>query len=56
MINSVYDEAQDVCMLPFFRNIPRVRWVQFANSAHVPFFEERERYMQVVGDFLTLAI
>ncbi|KAG6810537.1 hypothetical protein H0H92_011424 [Tricholoma furcatifolium] len=55
MINSVYDEAQDVCMLPFFNNIPRVRWVQFANSAHVPFFEERERYMQVVGDFLTLA-
>ncbi|KAG6843540.1 hypothetical protein H0H93_000692, partial [Arthromyces matolae] len=47
MINSVYDEAQDVCMLPFFNNIPRVKWVQFANSSHVPFFEERERYMQV---------
>ncbi|KAF8055307.1 proline-specific peptidase [Lyophyllum atratum] len=53
MMNSVFDEAQDVCMLPFFKSVPRVRWVQFANSSHVPFFEERERYMKVVGDFLT---
>ncbi|KAG6852610.1 hypothetical protein C0991_010481 [Blastosporella zonata] len=55
LINSVYDEAQDVCVLPFFNRIPRVKWVQFANSSHVPLFEERERYMQVVGDFLKLA-
>jgi len=54
MMNSVYDEAQDVCMLPFFNKVPRVRWVQFANSSHMPFFEERERYMKVLGDFLTL--
>jgi len=55
MINSVFDEAQDACMLPFFRSVPKVKWVQFANSSHSPFFEERERYMQVVGDFLTKA-
>lgn len=53
IINSVYDEAQDVCVLPFFQNIPRVKWVQFTNSSHTPFLEERERYMQVVGSFLT---
>ncbi|RDB25318.1 L-amino acid amidase [Hypsizygus marmoreus] len=53
MMNSVFDEAQDVCVLPFFKYIPQVKWVQFANSSHVPFFEERERYMKVVGNFLT---
>ncbi|KAJ7457146.1 proline-specific peptidase [Mycena galericulata] len=33
----------------------RVKWVQFAESSHMPFFEERERFFQVVGDFLTTA-
>ncbi|KAG5728293.1 L-amino acid amidase [Termitomyces sp. T112] len=55
IINSVYDEAQDICMLPFFNNIPKVKWVQFANSSHVPLFEEPERYKKVVGDFLMTA-
>jgi hypothetical protein len=26
------------------------------NSSHTPFFEERERYMQLVSDFLKLGV
>jgi len=32
--------------------VPRVRWVQFAESSHMPFWEERERFMEVVAGFL----
>lgn len=53
MVNGRYDEAQDSCMAPFFERIPKVKWVQLAESAHMGHFEERERFMQVVGGFLS---
>lgn len=52
LINGRYEDAQDVAVAPFFEKIPKVKWVQFAESSHMPFFEEKERYLQVVGDFL----
>ena len=52
VLNGRYDEAQDVCVAPFFEKIPRVRWVTLEKSSHMAFVEERERYMQIVGDFL----
>lgn len=52
LINGRYDEAQDEVMEPHFRKIAKVKWVQFAESSHMPQFEERERYTKVVGDFL----
>ncbi|KAG2749131.1 proline-specific peptidase [Suillus brevipes Sb2] len=52
LINGRYDEAHDMVVEPFFQHIPKVRWVQFADSAHVPQLEETERYMQVVWAFL----
>ncbi|KAF8588843.1 proline-specific peptidase [Ramaria rubella] len=53
LINGHYDEAQDEVMEPFFRLIPQCRWVKFAESSHVPMFEEREKYLKVVADFVT---
>ncbi|KAJ7076113.1 proline-specific peptidase [Mycena belliarum] len=53
LINGRYDDAQDVAVVPFFEKIPRVKWVQFAESSHMPFFEEKERYLKVLGDFLS---
>ncbi|KAJ7347079.1 Alpha/Beta hydrolase protein, partial [Mycena albidolilacea] len=53
LINGRYDDAQDVGVVPFFDRIPRVKWVQFAESSHMPFFEETECFFQIVGDFLT---
>ena len=53
VINGVDDEAQDECVEPFFKEIPKVKWVQFAKSSHMPFFEEQERYLKIIGDFLS---
>jgi len=52
LINGHYDEAQDEAVLPFFLNIQSCKWVQFANSSHMPQWEEKERYLQMVGEFL----
>ena len=52
LLNGRYDEAQDSAVQPYFRALPKVKWYQFAESSHMPHYEERERYMQVVGDFL----
>ncbi|KAJ7627661.1 proline-specific peptidase [Mycena polygramma] len=53
LINGRFDEAQDISVVPFFEKMPKVKWVQFAESSHMPFFEEKERYLQIVGDFLS---
>ncbi|KAI0693071.1 proline-specific peptidase [Cytidiella melzeri] len=53
LLNGRYDEAQDSCMSAFFDRLARAKWVQFAESSHMSHFEERERFMQVVGEFLT---
>jgi len=52
VINGRYDEAQDNCVEPFFREIPKAKWITLEKSSHMSMFEERERYIQIVGDFL----
>ncbi|KAK4216299.1 L-amino acid amidase [Rhypophila decipiens] len=52
LLNAKYDEVTDICVEPWFRHIPRIKWVTFENSSHMAHWEERERYMQVVGEFL----
>ncbi|KAH0836595.1 Alpha/Beta hydrolase protein [Lanmaoa asiatica] len=52
LLNGRYDEAHDMTMEPFFQYVPKVKWIQFANSAHVPQLEETDRYLEVVGNFL----
>jgi len=47
------DEAQDVCQAPFFQKIEKVRWVTFASCSHMAHFEQRDRYFEIVGKFLT---
>ncbi|KAJ6559848.1 Alpha/Beta hydrolase protein [Mycena capillaripes] len=39
--STMHDDAQDVGVVPFFERIPRVKWVQYAKSSHMPFFEEQ---------------
>ncbi|EJD46609.1 proline-specific peptidase [Auricularia subglabra TFB-10046 SS5] len=52
LTNGYYDEAQNSVVLPYFENLKEVRWVKFAQSSHVPHLEERERYLQIIGQFL----
>ncbi|KAH9834537.1 Alpha/Beta hydrolase protein [Rhodofomes roseus] len=54
VINGAADQATDLCVAPLFWGIPKAKWVQFAVATHQPFFEEADRYFEVVGDFLTM--
>jgi L-proline amide hydrolase len=47
-----YDEATPALQETLLDGIPDAEWVCFEESSHTPFVEERERYMQVVGDWL----
>jgi L-proline amide hydrolase len=48
-----YDEATPATVQPYFDAIPDVRWEIFEASSHMPFVEEPERYLEVVGAFLS---
>jgi len=52
ILHGRYDQVQDIGVIPLFELIPRVRWVTLENSSHCGFFEERERYMELIGGFL----
>ncbi|TBU51889.1 proline-specific peptidase [Dichomitus squalens] len=53
LLNSVHDEAQDAVIAPYFHSLRKVKWFTFAKSSHMPQYEEREKYMHLVGAFLT---
>ncbi|KAI4861223.1 proline iminopeptidase [Hypoxylon rubiginosum] len=53
LLNGRYDEAMDSCIEPWFKTIPKVKWAILENSAHMTHWEERERFMQLCGAFLT---
>lgn len=53
LMNGRYDEAMDLVVEPFWKEIGgKVRWITFAESSHMPHWEERERFMEVVAGFL----
>ncbi|KAL7622858.1 hypothetical protein AAE478_006537 [Parahypoxylon ruwenzoriense] len=53
LLNGRYDEATDLCMEPWFKTIPKVKWVTSEIASHMGHFEDRERYMKVLGSFLS---
>ncbi|KAF9066946.1 proline-specific peptidase [Rhodocollybia butyracea] len=52
VINGEYDYMMDSVCAPFCSGIPDVKWVKFAESGHFPHWDERERYMETVLEFL----
>ncbi|OSX62093.1 hypothetical protein POSPLADRAFT_1143690 [Postia placenta MAD-698-R-SB12] len=54
VINGRADYMQDIVCAPFFERIPKVKWITLEKSSHMPFWEERERYMEIVDHFLRL--
>ncbi|KAJ7454051.1 proline iminopeptidase [Mycena galericulata] len=52
VINGKWDISQDFVVKPFFDKINKVKWVTFEHSSHLPMWEERERYVQIVKDFM----
>ncbi|WP_413530947.1 proline iminopeptidase-family hydrolase [Rahnella inusitata] len=55
LISGRYDEAAPEVVQPFYDLIPKVEWVIFENSSHMPHVEEREKCMKCVGEFLATA-
>ena len=53
VINGRHDISQDFVVRPFFDGIKKVKWLTMENSSHTPFFEEPERYLKIVADFLS---
>ncbi|KAI0833597.1 proline-specific peptidase [Trametes gibbosa] len=52
VISARHDVGQVKIMKPFADNIPNAKWHIFQDSSHMPFWEEREAWMQLVGTFL----
>jgi pimeloyl-ACP methyl ester carboxylesterase len=54
VVNGRHDTCADFTLAPYFKNLPRVKWVKFESeqSSHVPMWEDRERYMSILDEFL----
>ena len=47
-----YDECTPALVEPLHEGIAGSEWIIFEDSAHMPYLEEPERYLHVVGEFL----
>jgi L-proline amide hydrolase len=52
LVSGRHDEATPALQQVLLDGIDGSDWVVFEESSHMPHVEERERYMQVVGDWL----
>ncbi|KAL6886741.1 proline-specific peptidase [Trichoderma evansii] len=52
IINGEFDETTDSANMPFFMEIPKVKWVTVANASHMPWLEDPDRYFDVLANFL----
>ena len=52
LVSGRYDEATPALQQVLLDGIADSEWVCFEESSHMPHIEERERYMQVVGNWL----
>jgi L-proline amide hydrolase len=52
LVSGRHDEATPALQETLQRGIAGSEWVVFEESSHMPHVEERERFMQVVGDWL----
>jgi pimeloyl-ACP methyl ester carboxylesterase len=53
LINGVDEGADDVSMEAMRVGIRDVQWIKFSKSTHMPRWEEREKFMTTVFDFLS---
>ena len=52
LVTGVKEPSQEEWQVQWFNGIPKIKWVTFANSCHVPFFEEPDRYFATVANFV----
>lgn len=52
VISGEYDLSSPYIAKTMFDRIPNAKWELFRNSRHMPFVDERDKYMAVVKEFL----
>jgi len=52
LVNGRKDIAQDYVVKPLFDGITKVKWVTLEGSSHMPFLEERDKFVKLVAEFL----
>lgn len=54
IISGVNDEVTEPTVLPWFTNIPKVKWVELQNSTHLPMYEEPDKCVQFERSCISL--
>jgi L-proline amide hydrolase len=52
LVSGRHDEATPALQQALLEGIEGAEWTVFEESSHMPHVEERERYMQAVGEWL----
>jgi L-proline amide hydrolase len=52
LVSGRHDEAGPAVQRTLLDGLPTVEWTVFGDSSHMPHWEERDRYMEVVGSWL----
>ncbi|KAF6741647.1 proline iminopeptidase [Ephemerocybe angulata] len=52
LITATDDMIQSYAAEPFFWEAQKVKWINLEHSSHLPFWEEPENYMRIVGEWL----
>ncbi|KAK0216162.1 Alpha/Beta hydrolase protein [Armillaria fumosa] len=51
-ISSPQDEVQEVAVMPWLMRVPKIEWVELANSLHLGMYKEKDRYLRILKGFL----
>ncbi|KAK0476155.1 hypothetical protein IW261DRAFT_1643554 [Armillaria novae-zelandiae] len=51
-VSSLQDEVQEVAVLPWLMQVPKIERVELANSSHLGMYEEEDRYLRILKGFL----
>lgn len=52
LITATEDMIQSYASEGFFWGVEKVKWINLEHSTHLPFWEERENYMGILGKWL----
>lgn len=52
LITASEDMIQSYAHEAFFSGVKKVRWISLEHSSHLPFWEERENYMDILRKWL----
>jgi L-proline amide hydrolase len=52
LVSGRHDEATPAVQQTLLAGLPTVEWTVFGDSSHMPHWEERARYMEIVGSWL----